>query len=178
MRGDSVVADRAAFMTKLAGDWRDTEVDLPSGNWTNHLTGERLHGGPMGLADLMRRFPVALLAREGNRCESSNSVGAIGIEVALVTANERVEMCPGKRGWWRVDLSPEQSRADYGFSLDGGPTLPDPRSPFQPHGLTWIVAPGRSFGVPVASRALARKRRCRPAHLRIAHRNVHSRGYV
>jgi maltooligosyltrehalose trehalohydrolase len=61
--------------------------------------------------------------------------------VALVTANERVEMRPGKRGWWRVDLSPEQSRADYGFSLDGGPTLPDPRSPFQPHGVHGLSRP-------------------------------------
>ncbi|MGD0118188.1 MAG: malto-oligosyltrehalose synthase, partial [Candidatus Binatus sp.] len=65
MRGDSVIAIAPRLVTKLAGNWRDTEVDLPSGNWTNHLTGERLHGGPMRLADLMRRFPVALLARDG-----------------------------------------------------------------------------------------------------------------
>ena len=50
-------------------------------------------------------------------------------------------MRPAKRGWWRVDLSPEQSRADYGFSLDGGPTLPDPRSPFQPHGVHGLSRP-------------------------------------
>src|SRR5271163_2897228 len=61
--------------------------------------------------------------------------------VALVTANERVEMRPGKRGWWRADLSSELSRADYGFSLDGGPTLPDPRSPFQPHGVHGLSRP-------------------------------------
>ena len=65
MRGDSVIAIAPRLVTKLAGNWRDTEVDLPSGNWTNHLTGERLHGGPIRLADLMRRFPVALLARDG-----------------------------------------------------------------------------------------------------------------
>jgi maltooligosyltrehalose trehalohydrolase len=61
--------------------------------------------------------------------------------VALVTANGRVEMRPGTRGWWRADLSSELSRADYGFSLDGGPTLPDPRSPFQPHGVHGLSRP-------------------------------------
>ena len=64
MRGDSVIAIVPRLAAKLAGDWRDTEVELPSGDWTNHLTGERLRGGPARLAGLMRRFPVALLARE------------------------------------------------------------------------------------------------------------------
>ena len=64
MRGDSVIAIVPRLVAKLGGDWRDTEVELPSGDWTNHLTGDRLRGGPARLADLMRRFPVALLARE------------------------------------------------------------------------------------------------------------------
>ncbi|KRC35693.1 hypothetical protein [Oerskovia sp. Root22] len=36
--------------------------------------------------------------------------------------------------WWGADdeLAPG---TDYGFSIDGGPPLPDPRSPRQPHGL-------------------------------------------
>ncbi|MFI5527885.1 malto-oligosyltrehalose trehalohydrolase [Kitasatospora sp. NPDC051853] len=37
---------------------------------------------------------------------------------------------PGRPGWWRAE-APE---GDYGFRLDGGRPLPDPRSPRQPHG--------------------------------------------
>ena len=60
----------------------------------------------------------------------------------MVTENARVEMRREQRGWWRAELSPELSRADYGFSLDGGAPLPDPRSPHQPtgvHGLSRAV---------------------------------------
>ncbi len=64
MRGESVIAIVPRLVAKLAGDWRDTEVELPAGDWTNQMTGERLRGGSTRLADLMRRFPVALLARE------------------------------------------------------------------------------------------------------------------
>ena len=59
----------------------------------------------------------------------------------MVTANERVEMSRAERGWWRAELSPELSHADYGFSLDGGPPLPDPRSPYQPHGVHGLSRP-------------------------------------
>jgi hypothetical protein len=36
--------------------------------------------------------------------------------------------------WWGADDELEPG-TDYGFSIDGGPPLPDPRSPRQPHGL-------------------------------------------
>lgn len=65
MRGDSVVTIVPRLVAQLGDDWRDTEIDLPRGEWTNHLTGERLRGSRIRLAELMRRFPVALLAREG-----------------------------------------------------------------------------------------------------------------
>ncbi|MGH2701655.1 MAG: malto-oligosyltrehalose trehalohydrolase [Actinomycetota bacterium] len=39
-----------------------------------------------------------------------------------------------KRGTWRVDASIEHGD-DYGFSIDGGGELPDPRSPWQPRGV-------------------------------------------
>jgi maltooligosyltrehalose trehalohydrolase len=61
--------------------------------------------------------------------------------VAMVTANERIEMRREERGWWRTELSTGLSRADYGFSLDGGPPLPDPRSPYQPHGVHGLSRP-------------------------------------
>jgi maltooligosyltrehalose trehalohydrolase len=55
--------------------------------------------------------------------------------VAIVAADERIAMHRGDRGWWRVELSPELSRADYAFSVDDGLPFPDPRSPSQPHGV-------------------------------------------
>jgi maltooligosyltrehalose trehalohydrolase len=61
--------------------------------------------------------------------------------VAMVTANERVEMRRAERGWWRAELNPKLSSADYGFSLDGSPPLPDPRSPYQPHGVHGLSRP-------------------------------------
>jgi (1->4)-alpha-D-glucan 1-alpha-D-glucosylmutase len=64
MRADSVVTVVPRLVAKLDGDWRDTLIELPRGEWTNHLTGERLRGGHIQLAELMRRFPVALLSRE------------------------------------------------------------------------------------------------------------------
>jgi len=66
IRGESVVTIVPRLAAKLGGDWRDTEVELPSGEWTNHLTGERIRNSRARLADLMRRFPVALLSRERN----------------------------------------------------------------------------------------------------------------
>jgi (1->4)-alpha-D-glucan 1-alpha-D-glucosylmutase len=66
IRGESVVTIVPRLVAKLGGDWRDTEVELPRGEWTNHMTGVRLRGGRTKLAELMQRFPVALLAREGN----------------------------------------------------------------------------------------------------------------
>jgi maltooligosyltrehalose trehalohydrolase len=37
-------------------------------------------------------------------------------------------------GWWAVDVKAKPG-ADYGFSVDGSDVLPDPRSPWQPHGV-------------------------------------------
>jgi len=65
IRGESVVTIVPRLVAKLGGDWRDTEVELPRGEWINHMTGARLRGGHVKLAELTRRFPVALLAREG-----------------------------------------------------------------------------------------------------------------
>lgn len=61
--------------------------------------------------------------------------------VAMVTENLRVEMRRTSGGWWHAELSPELSRADYAFSLDGGAPLPDPRSPYQPNGVHGFSRP-------------------------------------
>jgi (1->4)-alpha-D-glucan 1-alpha-D-glucosylmutase len=44
--------------------WPGTTVELPRGAWTDVLTGERVDGGSVGVASLLRRFPVAVLGRE------------------------------------------------------------------------------------------------------------------
>lgn len=53
--------------------------------------------------------------------------------VDAVIDGERTEMSLGERHWWTLEL-PVPAGTDYGFSLDGAPTLPDPRSPSQPAG--------------------------------------------
>jgi (1->4)-alpha-D-glucan 1-alpha-D-glucosylmutase len=62
-RGGGAVTVVPRLSMKLAGDWRETSLKLPDGRWHNELTGEETDGGEVRLADLLRRFPVALLSR-------------------------------------------------------------------------------------------------------------------
>ncbi|HEY6421452.1 MAG TPA: malto-oligosyltrehalose synthase [Candidatus Binataceae bacterium] len=62
-RGTSVVAIAPRLVIKLGGDWQDTKLTLPEGEWINHLTGEHWHGTSVRLGDLLRRFPVGLLSQ-------------------------------------------------------------------------------------------------------------------
>ena len=49
----------------LNADWADTAVELPSGRWTDLLTGRSQEGGgPAQLSSLLSVFPVTVLARE------------------------------------------------------------------------------------------------------------------
>ena len=55
--------------------------------------------------------------------------------VEIEHAGNRRFMDPAPGGWWRY-ISADGSAGDrYGFSLDGGPVRPDPRSPSQPDGV-------------------------------------------
>lgn len=45
-------------------EWADTAIDIPEGTWRNRLTGDLVNGGNAPVADLWKRFPVALLTRE------------------------------------------------------------------------------------------------------------------
>ncbi|MEW2619426.1 malto-oligosyltrehalose trehalohydrolase [Streptomyces sp. NPDC048106] len=52
---------------------------------------------------------------------------------------------PDRRGWWRGEAAADDG-ARYGFALDDGPVLPDPRSrrqPDGPDGLSAVVDQGR-----------------------------------
>jgi (1->4)-alpha-D-glucan 1-alpha-D-glucosylmutase len=61
-------AGLAVVVPRLVADpgraWPGTTVDLPRGGWADVLTGDRVDGGTASVADLLRRFPVAVLGRE------------------------------------------------------------------------------------------------------------------
>ena len=63
-RGENLIAVAPRLALRV-GDWGETTLDLPAGNWRNQLTGETL-AGKAPMAELLRRFPVALLVRAGN----------------------------------------------------------------------------------------------------------------
>ncbi|MHA7839194.1 MAG: malto-oligosyltrehalose trehalohydrolase [bacterium] len=53
----------------------------------------------------------------------------------VLRGSERIEMrAVGDRGWLEADADAEPG-TDYGFSVDGGEVVPDPRSPWQPEGV-------------------------------------------
>ncbi|HEX5405748.1 MAG TPA: malto-oligosyltrehalose synthase [Pseudonocardiaceae bacterium] len=56
------VATRLPVGLAKAGGWQDTVLALPPGTWTDVLTGRAVGDRPR-LADLMARYPVALLVR-------------------------------------------------------------------------------------------------------------------
>jgi maltooligosyltrehalose trehalohydrolase len=56
------------------------------------------------------------------------------VEIAL--ADRRLPMVAASGGWYEIELSESDAGADYRFSLDGGPPRPDPRSPWQPQGVS------------------------------------------
>jgi (1->4)-alpha-D-glucan 1-alpha-D-glucosylmutase len=62
-RGTGAVTIVPRLILGLAGNWGDTWIEIPAGWWRNWLTGETVNGGTVQLADLTRRFPVALLGR-------------------------------------------------------------------------------------------------------------------
>jgi (1->4)-alpha-D-glucan 1-alpha-D-glucosylmutase len=63
-RGDGAITIAPRLPLTLAGDWAETAIALPRGCWRNELTGDSVNGGDHGLANLLARFPVCLLARE------------------------------------------------------------------------------------------------------------------
>jgi (1->4)-alpha-D-glucan 1-alpha-D-glucosylmutase len=70
VRGDGTTGDRLLtvvprLLVGLKSGWADTRLALPKGEWRNALGGEKLPGESVRVADLLRRFPVALLERGG-----------------------------------------------------------------------------------------------------------------
>jgi maltooligosyltrehalose trehalohydrolase len=57
-------------------------------------------------------------------------------KVEVVLGGARHPMAgPDERGWYEADVPGAGPGDDYGYSLDGGEPRPDPRSPWQPHGV-------------------------------------------
>ncbi|MEW1720096.1 malto-oligosyltrehalose trehalohydrolase [Streptomyces sp. NPDC093109] len=65
---------------------------------------------------------------------------------------------PGRPGWWTAEAPGAADGTRYGFALDGGPVLPDPRSrrqPDGPDGLSAVVDQNAyDWRVPWSGRAL------------------------
>jgi len=47
-----------------SGAWGDTQVTLPAGTWCDELTGVKQEGGARRVAEILARFPVAMLVHE------------------------------------------------------------------------------------------------------------------
>jgi len=64
-RGDAVAAIVPRLPTRVRDGWNGTTLTLPQARWRNVLTGECVAGGEQALDALLKKFPVALLVREG-----------------------------------------------------------------------------------------------------------------
>jgi (1->4)-alpha-D-glucan 1-alpha-D-glucosylmutase len=64
MRAEAAITVVPRLVLGLNGDWADTAIEVPEGKWRNSLTGEDVPEGPVSLAGLLRKFPVALLTRK------------------------------------------------------------------------------------------------------------------
>ena len=65
LRGDNVAVVAPRWSLKLGGNFGSTTVEIPEGNWNHLLTGEGFEGGLLRAQNLLKRFPVALLVRNG-----------------------------------------------------------------------------------------------------------------
>ncbi len=64
-RSENVAVIAPRWNVKLGGNFGPTTVELPGGSWQNILTGEGFDGGLVRAQNLFKRFPVALLVRNG-----------------------------------------------------------------------------------------------------------------
>lgn len=56
--------------------------------------------------------------------------------IEVVAGDKTQAMTRVSAGWWTASVDGAGPGTEYGFRIDGqGPVLPDPRSPYQPHGV-------------------------------------------
>ncbi|WP_131740088.1 malto-oligosyltrehalose trehalohydrolase [Actinomadura roseirufa] len=65
------------------------------------------------------------------------AAGRVDVETGHGTGVARHPLAhlDGRPGWWGAEVQAAAHGTDYGFVLDGGEPLPDPRSPWQPDGV-------------------------------------------
>ncbi|GAA1932248.1 malto-oligosyltrehalose synthase [Nocardioides marmoribigeumensis] len=140
--GVVAVGTRLPVGLERRGGWGDTTVALPPGQWRDRLTG-KVWQGYVALADLLAKLPVALLVTTAGEPERGRfdvwaplahevalSVGAPGSELT-----REVPMRRGEDDWWTPDGPEPLGEVDYGYRIDGGDVVPDPRSWRQPRGV-------------------------------------------
>jgi maltooligosyltrehalose trehalohydrolase len=91
--------------------------------------------------------------------------GATQVDVVVgppADGSRRWPLARAGRGWWAAEVEGAGPGSDYGFSVDGGPPLPDPRSAWQPAGVNalsrvvdhaafeWTDGPWRGVHLPSA----------------------------
>jgi (1->4)-alpha-D-glucan 1-alpha-D-glucosylmutase len=64
VRGEGAVTVAPRLSIRAGGEWADTALRLPSGDWVNLFGGQR-YRDQAPLAELLATFPVALLTKEG-----------------------------------------------------------------------------------------------------------------
>jgi (1->4)-alpha-D-glucan 1-alpha-D-glucosylmutase len=64
-RGENVAVIAPRWSLKLGGNFGSTTVEIPEGAWNHLLTGESFEGGSLRAQSILKRFPVALLVRNG-----------------------------------------------------------------------------------------------------------------
>ncbi|HKE01015.1 MAG TPA: malto-oligosyltrehalose synthase [Planctomycetota bacterium] len=62
-RGDSVVVVVPRLSLRLGPSWGDTSIEIDRGAWHDELSDQDVRGGPVAIAALLARAPVALLSR-------------------------------------------------------------------------------------------------------------------
>jgi (1->4)-alpha-D-glucan 1-alpha-D-glucosylmutase len=63
-RGGAItLATRLPVGLRNKGGWGDTRLALPKGRWADHLTGAEARAEDVAVADVLARYPVALLVR-------------------------------------------------------------------------------------------------------------------
>jgi len=64
MREEGCITVAQRLSIKRGREWGDTIIGIPKGTWKNIFTGEKWGKGHLLIADLLKRFPIALLIKE------------------------------------------------------------------------------------------------------------------
>lgn len=64
IRGGTVATIVTRLPVRLHGDWKDTTVPLPKGNWKDVLNGCAISDGAVRLQDILKPLPISLLVKQ------------------------------------------------------------------------------------------------------------------